>query len=144
MTGDVLAIFLKQPTPGTVKTRLIPWLGPDAAAELHRILAEDVVTRTRPLEGELERLCSFTPPESRAGMEAWLPGLAWVAQEGEDLGARMSAAFDAALARGARRAVLIGTDVPALSIDHVRTALGSLECHDLVLGPAHDGGYYLI
>ena len=144
MTGDVLAIFLKQPAPGMVKTRLIPSLGPDGAAELYRILAEDVVRRTRPLEGELERLAFFTPKGSRAEMEGWLPGLAWIAQEGGDLGARMAAAFDAAFARGARRVALIGTDVPGLSLDHVRTALASLEGHDLVLGPAHDGGYYLI
>jgi glycosyltransferase A (GT-A) superfamily protein (DUF2064 family) len=126
MTGDVLALFLKQPKPGTVKTRLIPWLGAEGAAELYRILAEDVVRRTRSLEGELERVGFFTPDGSRAEMEGWLPGLDWIAQGGGDLGARMSAAFEAAFARGAGRVALIGTDVPGLSMDTVRTALASL------------------
>lgn len=144
MAGDVLAVFLKQPRPGAVKTRLIPGLGAAGAAELYRVLAEDVVRRTRPLPGDYERLFFFTPAEARAEMEAWLPGETWIAQEGPDLGARMSAAFDEAFRRGARRAAIIGSDVPGLSRDDVRGALASLEDHDLVLGPARDGGYYLI
>jgi rSAM/selenodomain-associated transferase 1 len=144
MTGDALAIFLKDPSPGTVKTRLIPSLGAEGAAQLYRVLAEDIVLRTGPLQGELERVGFFAPAGSRAAIESWLPGLALIAQEGDDLGARMSLAFDEVFRRGAGRAALIGTDVPGLSLDHVRTALASLESHDLVLGPAHDGGYYLI
>jgi rSAM/selenodomain-associated transferase 1 len=66
------------------------------------------------------------------------------AQDGDDLGARMSAAFERAFAAGARRVALVGTDVPALSRAHVEEAFTALGAHDVVLGPAADGGYYLI
>ena len=127
-----------------MKTRLIPGLGAAGAAELYRVLAEDVVARIRPRAREYERLFFFTPDDARPEMEAWFPGETWVAQEGTDLGARMSAAFDEAFRRGARRAAIIGSDVPGLSRDDVAAAFASLDDHDLVLGPARDGGYYLI
>jgi len=140
----VLAVFLKAPRPGTVKTRLVPALGEAGAARLYRALAEVVVAATRPRAGEYDRLLFFAPAEARAEMEAWLPGEIWIAQEGTDLGARMSAAFAEAFRRGAGRVVLVGSDVPALSRGDVLTALASLPEHDVVLGPAADGGYYLV
>lgn len=140
----ILAVFLKAPRPGDVKTRLIPALGPTAAAGLYRALAEAVLERTRPRPGDYERVLCFAPPEARAEMEAWLPGETLAAQEGPDLGARMAAAFDDAFRRGANRVALVGSDVPALTRDDVATALDSLPDHDLVVGPSRDGGYYLI
>ena len=140
----VLAVFLKAPRPGAVKTRLVPELGEAAAARLYRALAESVLAGTRPGPGEYERLFFFTPAEARAEMEAWFPGEAWIAQEGADLGARMSSACDEAFRRGAGRVAIVGSDVPGLSRDDVGVALASLRNHDLVLGPARDGGYYLI
>ena len=139
-----LGVFLKAPRPGAAKTRLVPALGPEAAAGLYRALAEAVVERTRSLSGEYERLLFFTPGDARAEMEAWLPGQAWIAQDGADLGARMSCAFDTAFQRGADRVALVGSDVLGLTSSEVVTALDSLGDHDLALGPAMDGGYYLI
>jgi hypothetical protein len=140
----VLAVFLKAPRPGAVKTRLIPALGDAGAARLYRALAEAVVAATRPEGDGYDRVLFFTPPEARAEMEAWFPGEACLAQSGADLGARMSSAFEEAFRRGARRVAIVGSDVPALSRDDVHAALAALEDHDLVLGPARDGGYYLI
>jgi uncharacterized protein len=140
----VLAVFLKAPRPGAVKTRLIPALGAAGAARLYRALAEAVVAGTRPAPGEYERLFFFAPAPARAEMESWFPGEAWIAQEGPDLGARMAAAFDEAFGRGAERAAIVGSDVPGLSRHDVGVALAALQDHDLVLGPARDGGYYLI
>ena len=140
----VLAVFLKAPRPGEVKTRLVPALGPEAAASLYRALAEAVVGRTRPRAGEYARILFFAPPDAGAEMEAWLPGEAWIAQDGLDLGARMSAAFDEAFRRGADRVAIVGSDVPGLTSGDVVAALDSLADHDLALGPAMDGGYYLI
>ena len=144
MNGDVLLVFLKSPRPGTVKTRLIPSLGEAVAAELYRALAEEEVRRTAPRAGEYERLFFYAPAEDLAAMEAWLPGKTWIPQVGEDLGARMAAAFDLAFRRGARRAALIGSDVPWVSRETVLASLASLEDHDAVLGPSRDGGYYLV
>jgi rSAM/selenodomain-associated transferase 1 len=144
MIRRLLGVFLKAPRPGEVKTRLVPAIGPDAAAALYRALAEAVVERTRPRSGEYGRLLFFTPPEARAEMEAWLPDEALVAQEGADLGARMAAAFDECFARGAELAAIVGSDVPGLASGDVVAALDALADHDLALGPALDGGYYLI
>jgi rSAM/selenodomain-associated transferase 1 len=67
-----------------------------------------------------------------------------MAQSGHDLGARMADAFARAFARGARRVAIVGTDVPGVSRATVREALSALEVADVVMGPADDGGYYLI
>lgn len=141
---NILLVFLKEPRPGAAKTRLAAELGDEAAAELYRALAEEVVRRTAPREGEYTRLFFFTPAPARAEMEAWFPGEMLIPQEGADLGARMAAAFEEAFRKGARRAVVVGTDVPGLSREVVRDALASLDDHDLVLGPSRDGGYYLL
>jgi len=131
------------PRPGAVKTRLAAALGPERAAAVARALAERVVGQTRPEAGEYGRVVVFTPAGARADLERWLPGLELWEQEGDDLGARMDAAFARALRR-APRVLLAGTDVPHLGRAHVREAFAALERSDVVLGPARDGGYYLV
>lgn len=137
-------MFLKHPRPGAAKSRLAPALGAEAAAELYRVLAEEVLRATIPAAGEYETLAFFAPPEEAEAMRAWLPGLRLRAQSGGDLGARMSAAFARAFERGARRVAIIGTDALGVTGDVVAGALAALADADVVLGPAHDGGYYLL
>jgi rSAM/selenodomain-associated transferase 1 len=71
-------------------------------------------------------------------------GVKLIDQVGDDLGARMHHVVETMFSRGYRRTIIIGTDVPTVPLDHFKQALTSLEDHDLVLGPALDGGYYLI
>jgi len=71
-------------------------------------------------------------------------GVKLIDQVGDDLGGRMTQAFDVLFSRGYHRVVIVGTDVPTLPLDYFKQALAQLETHDLVLGPALDGGYYLI
>jgi rSAM/selenodomain-associated transferase 1 len=144
VASDVLIVFVKEPRRGTVKTRLASTLGRARAAELYRALAEEEVSRTRPLADEYERLFFFAPAEARPALAQWFPGETLVAQEGGDLGARMAHAFAATFARGARRAAIIGTDVPWVSRELVKEALLALDDHEVVVGPARDGGYYLL
>ncbi len=144
MSRDTLLVFLKSPVPGTVKTRLIPALGADAAADLYRVLAGQALRRTWPGEGEYERLLCFAPRDARARVESWLPGEVCVPQAEGDLGQRMLVAFEEAFRRGAERVAIIGSDVPWVSRDHVTRAFELLERSDVVLGPAPDGGYYLL
>jgi rSAM/selenodomain-associated transferase 1 len=144
MSGDVLIVFVKAARSGSVKTRLIPALGPEGAADLYRVLAEEEVRRTRPEPGDYERLFFFAPAEAEAGIASWFPGETLLPQQGVDLGAKMAAAFEEAFRRGARRAAIIGTDVPWVSRALVLEALRDLDQHDVVLGPSHDGGYYLL
>jgi rSAM/selenodomain-associated transferase 1 len=144
LADDCLLVFLKRPRPGEAKTRLVPQLGAECAAALYRALAEEEVRRTTPRPGDYDRLFLFAPADAGPEMELWFPGQEWLPQEGDDLGARMAAAFEQAFRRGARRAALIGSDAPWVSRDRVLEALAALQDHDVALGPARDGGYYLI
>ncbi len=137
-------VFLKVPTPGAVKTRLIPALGPTGAASLYRAMVGDLLQRLTRLRGvELE--LRFAPPGARASIRRWLGGRHRLApQRGADLGARMVAAFRDAFRDGCSRCVIVGSDVPGLGAPHVARALARLERSDVVLGPSRDGGYYLV
>jgi len=140
-----LLVFLKAPRPGQVKTRLAADIGADEAARVYRGLAERVLAQTSPERADsYQRVLFFAPADAQAEIAAWLPGETLVAQDPGDLGRRMEAAFALAFARGATRAALIGTDVPRLSRVHVEEALNALDRCPVVLGPATDGGYYLV
>jgi hypothetical protein len=144
MSESALVVFLKHPRPGGVKTRLAAAIGAEAAAGLYRALAEHALEATTPTAGEYERLVFFDPPESLPEMRDWLPDVRLMAQSGHDLGARMADAFARAFARGARRVAIVGTDAPGVSRATAREALSALDAADVVIGPADDGGYYLI
>jgi rSAM/selenodomain-associated transferase 1 len=144
LSDRTLAVFVKEPRPGAAKTRLAAALGPDDAARLYGRLVEGVLAATTPEAGEYERLVFYDPPEAGERMRAWLPAGRLRRQAPGDLGARMSAAFGRCFERGARRVVLVGSDAPGLGRAEVRAAFTALSSGDVVLGPAHDGGYYLV
>jgi len=144
VVDHLLIVFVKEPRPGAVKTRLTPALSAAEAAELYRVLAEEEIRNTAPRPGEYSRLFFFDPSSSPEAMRAWLPGEALLPQRGGDLGARMAAAFDEAFRRGAGRAAVIGTDVPWVTRGLVAGAFAALDDQDVVLGPTADGGYYLL
>jgi hypothetical protein len=134
-----IAVFARVPVAGQVKTRLIPALGADGAADLHARLVESTLARARRAGAASVRLWLDGDPAGYAAP----PGVAVSTQSGSDLGARMHHAFVATLARAAA-CVLIGTDCPALQPHHLREAFETLDSHDVVLVPAEDGGYVLV
>lgn len=139
-----LIIMTRLPEPGRTKTRLEPTLGPDGAANLHDIMTQRLLALARHLGGEAALEVHHSGGDS-GQMAAWLGGdLNYVTQCGKDLGQRMANAFEHAFTQGARRVVLIGCDCPGVDEDLLRRAFTALDGHDLVLGPAQDGGYYLI
>jgi uncharacterized protein len=144
LRGDVLIVFVKDPRPGAVKSRLAARVGALRAAAVYRASAGEEIRRTAPRGDEYVRVFFFDPPEGREAIESWLGGERLLAQTSGDLGARMEAAFADVFRAGARRAAIIGTDVPWVSRDDVMDALESLDDHDLAVGPATDGGYYLM
>lgn len=151
MSERALLVFLKQPEPGRVKTRLVPPLGAQDAAAFYRVLAEAELAGTRPVADEYRRRLCFTPAAARDAIFTWLSGAGLLVhgdvlepQARGDLGERMAAAFEAAFAAGARRVAVVGTDVPWLDGTVVVQALEELATHDAVVGPAADGGYYLL
>lgn len=151
-----LIIFAKYPEPGRVKTRLARTVGGVEAARRYRGMIETVMRKTDPLpptpshqgrgEREIEylRTLCFDPPERETDFRKWFPLLKMRPQCGGDLGKRMIAAFQESLANGSGRAVLIGTDCVGIDQSLLCNAFDRLERADLVLGPAKDGGYYLI
>jgi uncharacterized protein len=142
---DALTIvFAKAPRAGEVKTRLIPALGAEGAAALHRQLVHrTLATATDAGLGPVE--LHAAPDVHDADLQdcAKRFGIALVPQQGKDLGARMRNAFDEALARHSR-VLIIGTDCPVLTKQHLCDAQAALVHNDAVLIPADDGGYALI
>lgn len=140
---SAILVFVRAPEAGRVKTRLAATLGAEGALRVYRRLAEHTVREARAAGAELR--IHFTPPDREAEVRAWLgDGPLYLPQSAGDLGARMEAAFRAAFDAGAERVVIIGSDLPDLSAALLRRALAALDTHPAVLGPARDGGYYLL
>lgn len=139
---EKLVIFVKAPRPGTVKTRLAESIGSDAACAAYVELVETLVQRLASVPHVDLR---FTPDDASLELIPWLrPNWQLLPQGPGDLGARLLLAFESAFAGGARRVVIIGSDCPAVGVEHIAAAWRQLEEHDVVLGPATDGGYWLI
>jgi rSAM/selenodomain-associated transferase 1 len=142
---DVLGVFVKAPAPGRVKTRLAAEVGAHTAAEIYRHLGRRVVSACG--SPGHETVVWFAPAESRPAVRDWLKGLsvaAYRSQVSGTLGARLDAAFRQHFQEGARRVIMIGSDCLGVDAGLVSRALTALDERDVVLGPAHDGGYYLI
>ena len=140
-----IAIFTRYPEAGKAKTRLIPLLSEQGAADLHRALTEktlDTVREAATSDTEIE--IRYTGA-STARMAGWLGDDLYLTDQGPgDLGARMRRTFAEAFTVGATACVIVGSDIPSLRPRHITTAITALRDNDLVLGPAKDGGYYLI
>ena len=143
MNQPCLILFARPPKAGLVKTRLIPAIGADAAAEVYRRLLEhalDAASRLKEVRSEL--WCAGRDDGSCAAFADRF-GMTLHRQEGGDLGERMYHALETAL-QTADKAVLIGSDSLDYDPGYLTQAFSSLEEHDAVLGPAADGGYLLI
>ncbi len=142
--AEVLVVFTKTPRPGAVKTRLIPALGEKGAADLHVRLARHAIATAAEAAADRRVLEVRYTGDSADAARAAFGQHTYVDQGAGDLGARMERTFDDHLARGVQRVVIIGTDCPDISRNTLDRAFAGLEQHDMVLGPAADGGYYLI
>lgn len=146
--GAVLGIFAKRPEPGRAKTRLAPLLGVEGAAAAAEAMLLDTLDgwgSDRFLAEGGRRVVVFDPPDAGPWFDERLPeSLALQPQAAGDLGDRMRAFFEEEFADGATRVVAIGADSPTLDPSLVVSAFVCLATKDLVIGPATDGGYYLI
>lgn len=139
-----LLVFTRYPTAGRAKTRLIPQLGAEGAAQLHRYLTEQTLVTARQGQGTYG-IHIYTSGGRPADWRAWLgPDLGYRPQVAGDLGRRLHQGIRQALGAGAQQVVVIGTDCPDLTPDLLAQAFEALQRADLVLGPAVDGGYYLL
>ena len=148
MSGSrALLVFAKTPKPGKVKTRLLAAVSPEAAAALHAACISDALRLARSVPGcdvfvfaaggtnYFQQLTKLRETGKRIRV---LP------QRGADLGARMENAFRKCFALDYRQVVVIGTDTPWMGTNRLRQAFADLRANDVVIGPAEDGGYYLL
>ena len=143
-TDRCLMIFVRHPEPGKVKTRLAQAYGDRFAAELYGYFVDDLLEELE--RGSYRLEIAFTPAEKESAIRWRFGGrFSYTPQEGEGLGERMEKAFRSCFAKGFAAAILIGSDFPDLTVEVIEQAFHALENgHDAVVGPAFDGGYYLI
>ncbi|TAL37503.1 MAG: glycosyltransferase [Spirochaetes bacterium] len=141
--GDAIIVFIKLPGAVPVKTRLGTEIGNDRAAALYRRFVEDEMEILAASGADIIVACD--PPGGIPGAELWLGGAFAYAEQGAgDLGERMSAALARAFGMGYGRALLVGSDIPDLPGPMIAQTLSALDSHDAVIGPASDGGYFLV
>jgi len=142
MHDEKLIVFVKAPRTGAVKTRLAASIGANAACAAYRVLVEALLQRIASVENVELR---FTPDDAENEIRPWLRESWQAAPQGAgDLGDRLQRAFEGAFAKRARRVVAIGSDCPDVAAEDISAAWSTLKTTDLVLGPASDGGYWLI
>ena len=139
----IVALFVRVPVPGRVKTRLAADLGADEACSLYRAMVTDIlyVIRTSGFPVYL----FHDGGENGELPEEWLQAASGVvAQRGGDIGERMAAAFEGCFSGNISQVVLVGSDIPALDAPILTAAAAALEVDDVAIAPAVDGGYCLI
>lgn len=144
--SETLIIFSRYPEPGKTKTRMIPALGALGAAELQREMTEHTLKTAIALKlfRKIGIEVHFAGGEIQS-MKEWLKeDFDYIPQASGDLGYKMRSAFERAFGLGNERVAIVGIDCPDLDQAILSKAFDSLQAHDLVLGVAEDGGYYLI
>ncbi len=143
---DQLILFTRYPEAGVTKTRLIPALGPEGAADLQRRMTAHVIEAASAwAQPRMQTLEVRFEGGSEDLMRTWLGGDHQYRRQGEgDIGARMRRALAETFGQGAERAVLIGSDIPGITTAILTSAFDHLHSAEMVLGPAADGGYYLV
>jgi rSAM/selenodomain-associated transferase 1 len=142
MVSQKLVDMVKAPREGTVKTRLARSLGPASACQAYRELVDCLMSS---LAGLSTVELRYTPDDAVNEMAPWLAkGWSALPQGEGDLGRRLHSAVLQSFADGPARLVIVGSDCPWVTPEDIYEAWNELTDHDLVLGPARDGGYWLI
>lgn len=146
MSPNALIYFVKFPEPGKVKTRLAKVVGDPRAAQAYRELTETNLGILNSLPPNLAKvIITFYPFEKEEAIRSWLSGpYEYRAQKGSELGTRLQNAFQFAFEKGFKKVMALGSDTLGLRPDLISKGFDALEFYDVVMGPAYDGGYYLI
>lgn len=138
-----LVIMAKAPRPGMVKTRLTPSLPVPAVTDFYRCLLDDTLTLARSLSTvEIAIMCPAPDVEELAGLAG--KGIGVVAQNGDGLAAGLTSVFAHFTGAEGQRVIAFNSDTPHLPPSILHSAFDALSDHDMIVGPTHDGGYYLI
>lgn len=139
-----LIIFAKEPKRGRVKTRLRKVLTESRCLNLYKAFLKDTVRLARKLKCELNILAYDSENKNPSQLKKIAAEYTFYEQRGDSLGRRMHNAFRFASSKSSKKTVIIGSDSPTLPLDYIKNAFSQLGKNDVVLGPSHDGGYYLI
>jgi len=138
-----LVVFVKSPETGRVKSRLAADIGEQKARRLYRCFVEDLLDSLD--KGNYCLKIFFHPPDQQNVLAKWLGHhRCYEPQRGDDLGGRMRNAFEKCFSEGFEAAILVGGDIPDMTGEIVTEGFAALKSGDAVIGPSHDGGYYLI
>ena len=144
---NALVLFAKYPEPGKVKTRLAQTIGDQDAAKIYRYFVKHIIEKHRVNQYNYKLLTAVYPEDKLQTFRQEFPRLNEYFPQAlhGHLGKKLSSAFNFLFNRkNYTKVIIIGTDSPALPNDYIPQALIALEKKDVVLGPATDGGYYLI
>jgi len=139
-TSRLLIIFVKNPVPGKCKTRLAQTIGDVAATEVYKVLLRHTALITEKLDVIKEVHYSDFVDEDDMFSETFIKKV----QSGNDLGEKMKNAFAKGFHAGFQHIVIIGSDLLDITTEDINEAFEALKTYDYVLGPAEDGGYYLL
>lgn len=140
MKENALIIFIKNLIPGQVKTRIAATLGNDVAMEIYQQLLKNLNNKIQSLK--VEKIVFYSEFIEE---DIWNPTIFQKEiQQGNDLGERMENGFKASLAAGYKKAIIIGSDCPGMDENILNDSFEKLTGFDIVIGPATDGGYYLL
>lgn len=141
---DCLIVFAKEPEAGKVKTRLQGYLSRDECVQFYKALLQDTLELARAIKC-FEKVLAYdsSMPEPRY-LKTIAADFMFYKQRGSSLGEKMHNAFKFAKTRNNSKVVIIGSDSPSLPAIYVKEAFRRLDVSDVVLGPSHDGGFYLV
>jgi uncharacterized protein len=140
MSNDALIIFVKNPILGKVKTRLAQTVGNDRALEFYKYL----LSYTKSVTSSLDIDCFVFYSDFIDKDDLWDGQFKKELQQGDTLGIRMENAFGRIFSLGYKKAIIIGSDCLEITKELIEDSFEELEKVDFVVGPAHDGGYYLL
>lgn len=142
-TKNAAIVFLKFPQEGEVKTRLAKDKSEKFATEFYKVCVEHTISEVKEMQESAE---IFLFVESNlTEIKEWLgTGINIYEQKGEDLGVKMKNAFEEVFNKGFEHVIIIGTDIPGISSSILKTAFRHLKSTETVIGPAQDGGFYLL
>lgn len=139
-TSRLLIIFVKNPVPGKCKTRLAQTIGNIAATEVYKVLLRHTALITEKLDVIKEVYYSDFVEEDDMFSDQFIKKV----QSGNDLGEKMKNAFSKGFRQGFQNIIIIGTDLLDITTEDINEAFEALKTYDYVIGPAEDGGYYLL
>jgi rSAM/selenodomain-associated transferase 1 len=143
MDRRILIVFVKSPEAGGVKSRLAADIGEEKARRLYMHFVEDLLDSLD--KGDFRLKIFFHPPDQQNVVAKWLGHRRhYEPQQGNDLGERMKNAFEKCFSDGFESVILVGGDIPDMTGEIVNEGFADLKSSDAVIGPSHDGGYYLI